>query len=74
MGSDAQVLIIERLIPDEPADAVPVLLSDMTTLVVTGGQERTNTEYAHLLAQAGLKLASVQPVTPAYHIIEGHPQ
>jgi O-methyltransferase domain/Dimerisation domain len=71
MAKDGRVLIIERLIPDNPADAVPVLLSDLTMLVVTGGQERTNAEYGQLLDEAGLSLAKVQPVAPPYGVIEG---
>jgi SAM-dependent methyltransferase len=71
MAKDGRVLIVERLIPDDPADALPVLLSDMTMLVVTGGQERTNTEYSRLLAEAGLALANVQPVAPPYGVVEG---
>jgi hypothetical protein len=63
MAADGRVLIIERLIPDDPADAVPVLLSDLNMLVFTGGRERTNAEYGNLLAAAGLKLTKVQPVT-----------
>jgi hypothetical protein len=65
------VLIVERLIADDPADALPVLLSDLNMLVFTGGQERTNTEYGHLLAAAGLSLANVQPVAAPYGVIEG---
>ena len=53
MAGHGRVLIVERLIPDDPADALPVLLSDLNMLVFTGGQERTNTEYGHLLAAAG---------------------
>ncbi|MBV9366022.1 MAG: hypothetical protein JOY89_17430 [Solirubrobacterales bacterium] len=71
MAKDGRVLIVERLIPDDPADAVPVLLSDLTMLVVTGGKERTNAEYSQLLTDAGMKLARVQPVAPPYGIIEG---
>jgi SAM-dependent methyltransferase len=73
MAKDGRVLIIERLIPDNPADAVPVLLSDLTMLVVAGGQERTNAEYGQLLDEAGLSLAKVQPVAPPYGVIEGLP-
>lgn len=71
MAADGRVLVIERLIPDDPAAAVPVLLSDLTMLVVTGGQERANAEYGRLLAEAGLSLAGVQPVAPPYGVIEG---
>ena len=71
MAADGRVLIVERLIPDDSADAVPVLLSDINMLVLTGGMERTNAEYAHLLAQAGLAPGRVQPVTAPYGVIEG---
>lgn len=71
MAADGRVLIVERLIPDESADAVPVLLSDINMLVLTGGMERTNAEYANLLGQAGLAPGRVQPVTAPYGVIEG---
>ena len=74
MAPSGHVLIVERLIPDNPADAIPALLSDLMMLVITGGQERTNAEYARLLAEADLNLANVQPVTPPYAVIEGLPR
>jgi hypothetical protein len=73
MAEDGRVLVIERLIPDDPADAVPVLLSDLNMLVLTGGKERTTAEYGQLLAEAGLSLAKVQAVAPPYGVIEGLP-
>lgn len=72
MVADGRVLIVERLIPGNPADAVPVLLSDINMLVFTGGQERTNSEYRDLLAAAGLAAGQVHPVAPPYGIIEGY--
>lgn len=68
------MLIVERLIPDNPADAIPALLSDLMMLIITGGQERTNAEYARLLAEADLNLANVQPVTPPYGVIDSLPR
>jgi hypothetical protein len=73
MGSRGRVLIVERLIPDDPREAVPVLLSDLNMLLVTGGKERTNAEYAKLLAAAGLRLGRIQPVAAPYGVIEGLP-
>jgi hypothetical protein len=73
MAGHGRVLIVERLIPGDPADALPVLLSDLNMLVFTGGQERTNTEYGQLLAAAGLSLTNVQPVAAPYGVIEGYP-
>ena len=66
MTKHGRVLIIERLIPDNPAEALPVLLSDINMLVLSpGGRERTNTEYRRLLRAAGLRRASsAQSPTP----------
>jgi hypothetical protein len=71
MASGGRVLIVERLIPEEPGDAVPTLLSDINMLVFTGGQERTNAEYASLFAEAGLMPGTVLPVAYPYGVIEG---
>jgi O-methyltransferase domain len=71
MAAGGRVLIVERLIPDDPADALPVLLSDMNMLVFTGGQERTNGEYGRLLTEAGLNLGRVLPFASPYGVIEG---
>jgi SAM-dependent methyltransferase len=72
MAAGGRVLIVERLIPDDPAEAVPVLLSDINMLVLAyGGLERTNPEYARLLEEAGLRLGRVQPIAPPYGVIEG---
>jgi hypothetical protein len=73
MRKKGRVLIVERLISDDPTQAVPVLLSDINMLVVTGGQERTNAEYGRLLSLAGLSLGKIQAVAPPYGVIEGTP-
>jgi hypothetical protein len=71
MADDARLLIVERLIPDVPADAVPVLMSDLNMLISSGGRERTNAQYGRLLADSGLSLTTVRAVAPPYGIIEG---
>src|SRR5579862_2221511 len=71
MDGGGRVLIVERLIPQDPAAAVPVLISDLNMLVVTGGKERTNEEYGELLAAAGLNQGRIIPVGSPYGIIEG---
>ncbi len=73
MTRGGRVLIVERLIPDPPGNAVPTLLSDINMLVITGGQERTNAEYGDLLAVAGLTIGKVHPVAFPYGVIEGLP-
>jgi SAM-dependent methyltransferase len=71
MNPGGRVLIVERLIPDDPRDAVPVLLSDLNMLLLSGGQERTSAEYGALLAEAGLRLSRIEPVAMPYGVIEG---
>jgi hypothetical protein len=71
MSRSARLLIVERLIPEDVAEAVPTLLSDITMLVFTGGMERTNSEYRLLMAQADVEIRQVQPVAPPYGLIEG---
>jgi hypothetical protein len=71
MAAGGRVLIVERLIPDDPAAALPVLLSDMNMLVFTGGQERTNAEYGKLLTEAGLNPGRVLPFASPYGVLEG---
>jgi SAM-dependent methyltransferase len=71
LPEQGRVLIVERLIANDPVDAVPVLLSDINMLVFTGGQERTNAEYGRLLSAAGLSLGKIQPVAVPYGVVEG---
>jgi SAM-dependent methyltransferase len=71
MGPGGRVLIVERLIPDDPRGAVPVLLSDLNMLLISGGMERTNAEYRDLLASAGLRPGRILPVATPYGVIEG---
>jgi O-methyltransferase/methyltransferase family protein len=53
----AKLLIIERRLPEpaEPGPAAEAFLSDLGMLVMTGGRERTEAEFAVLLANAGFK-------------------
>lgn len=71
MASGGRVLIVERLIPADPRAAVPVLLSDLNMLLLSGGRERTNAEYGTLLAAAGLRPGQICPVAAPYGVIEG---
>ena len=66
-----KVLIVERLIPENGDDPLPALLSDINMLMLTGGQERTNAEYAKLLEAAGLTLGTVQRIASPYGVVEG---
>ena len=61
MSSDARLLIIEMVLPARRILSHRGKIIDMAMLVATGGQERTETEYAALLAKLGLCLTRLSP-------------
>ena len=46
---------------------------DMTMLLLTGGEERTEDEYADLLARAGFRLERVIPTRSPVSVLEAVP-
>jgi hypothetical protein len=63
------LLVIEMTIPDDNHPS-PAQLLDLNMLVMTGGQERTVSEYGALLAQAGFRLTRVIPTGSPLHVLE----
>jgi hypothetical protein len=64
-----KLLVIEMTIPDTNAPS-PGQLFDLNMLVMTGGQERTQSEYGALLAGAGFRLNRVVPTGSPFHVLE----
>jgi hypothetical protein len=69
---DGRLLIIETVLPtgDTPHQGK---MQDMVMLVVPGGQERTEAEYAVLLRKAGFRLCRVVPTESVVSVIEAIP-
>jgi SAM-dependent methyltransferase len=69
MNPGGRVLVVETVIPprDEPCFGKWL---DLMMLIV-GGRERTEEQYRHLLAQAGLKLSRIVPTAHEVSMIEG---
>jgi hypothetical protein len=72
MQDSATLLLVERVIfgPNGDPDSA---FTDLNMLVGPGGQERTEIEYADLLAAAGLRLARVVPSSSGVSIVESVP-
>ena len=69
MQRDGKLLLIEMVLP--PGDTPhPGKILDMIMLVLPGGQERTEPEYAALLAKAGFRLTRVIPTQSPVSIVE----
>ena len=69
MPAHARLLLVEQLLDQSP-DPVRTALSDLTMLVVAGGQERTTDEYRWLLKAAGFHLTRAIPTGSAAFVIE----
>jgi hypothetical protein len=72
MNSTGHLLIAEMVLPagDTPH---PGKMLDMAMLVWPGGQERTLTEYEHLLTKGGFHLTRVVPTDSAVNVVEAVP-
>ena len=65
----SRLLVVEVLVPDTPGPDQSKLL-DIIMLAVTGGRERTNAQYAQLLADAGFELEGVTPTRSPYFVVD----
>lgn len=73
MGVHGKLLVVEEVVP--PGDTPGyVKLTDLTMLVMNGGQERTEAEYGALFEAAGYMLWRVVPTKSRMSIIEGVPR
>lgn len=68
MPDHAELLIIERLLPDTPDDSLAVPW-DIHMLCNVGGRERTEAHYRTLLAGAGLELTTTHPLPLDAHVM-----
>lgn len=69
MAEGSRLLLVETVVPP-PGEAHYAKLQDLEMMVVTGSQERTLDEYAHLLEQAGFGLLRVMPTAEPPSVIE----
>jgi O-methyltransferase domain len=72
IAPDGRLLIVEMVMPpgDEPH---PAKLLDIVMLILSGGTERTESEYGELLAKAGFRLARVIPTRSPVSVLEARP-
>jgi ubiquinone/menaquinone biosynthesis C-methylase UbiE len=69
---NGRLLVLERLV-EPPNEGLETKTSDLNMLVSLGGQERTQAEFAELLAAAGFRLETVAAVNSRLWVIEGVP-
>ena len=72
MRPDGRLLIVETVLPEGDAPHQGKL-QDLVMMVLPGGQERAEAEYATLLGKAGFRLNRVVPTSSVVSIAEGIP-
>lgn len=65
-----KLLIVEMIVPPGNEPSVAKLL-DLEMLVLSGGRERTQTEFKELLKSAGFELSRIIPTKESICVIEG---
>lgn len=76
MKPDAQLLVIEQIVPARAEDSSlsrRLFMADVQMMVLLGGRERTEGEYRDLLHGAGLRLTRVTPTASRFQLIEAVP-
>jgi hypothetical protein len=73
--ASGRLLVVERVVPSDLREGLPVLHADLEMLVNLGGLQRNEAEHRALLAEAGFRLANVVPVGDGldFTILEGVP-
>ena len=69
MPAGARFAACEQLVPPGPAQR-PWAALDLTTMVVYGGRDRTEAEFAAVFERAGLRLTRVLPAQPPFAVME----
>ncbi|MFE5889269.1 methyltransferase [Streptomyces sp. NPDC002285] len=59
LAEGGRVLLVEAVMPDRSEPAPTVTLMDLNMLVLCGGRQRTEAEFADLFERAGLKLTRI---------------
>jgi hypothetical protein len=72
MKPNGRLLVVETVLPPDDTPH-PGKILDMVMLVIPGGQERTEAEYAPLLARAGFHIQRVVPTESPVSIVDALP-
>ena len=73
-GQVGRLLVIESIMPSRLERATSTVEADLAMLVLTGGHERTEVEFAALLALAGFDLIDAQCLTSGRSLLVAAPR
>ena len=69
----AQLLIIERLLPERAPDDTSAVMIDLHMMVINGGRVRTLDDLKRLLTQVGFRISKVHATRSGLSIVEAVP-
>ena len=73
MPTSSRLLLIERVLPDQPGGDVSSYLQDLNMLHSLSGRERSEAEYRTLLARSAFRLARVVATQSPFAVVEAWP-
>jgi hypothetical protein len=72
IGPEGKLLLVEMVIP-AAGEPHPAKMLDVMMLILTGGMERDEQQYAELLQRAGFRLTRIVPTASPVSVIEAVP-
>jgi len=72
LAPGGRVLVVEMIVPEGTRPDF-VKLMDLNMLVMTGGRERTESEFGTLFAKGGFRLSRVVPTRSPFSLLEARP-
>jgi acetylornithine deacetylase/succinyl-diaminopimelate desuccinylase-like protein len=74
MPPDSKILIIEMIVSDHPRRELPELLDIQMLATMSGGKERTRSEFQEVLDQAGFAVTRIIRTIAPLALIEAKPK
>jgi O-methyltransferase domain/Dimerisation domain len=72
VAENGRLLLVEMVVPEDDANCFSKLL-DLNMMVMTGGRERTQADFARLLNASGYRLSRIVPTLAPQSLIEAVP-
>lgn len=73
MSTKDKLLLIERIIPEDVAQAPAIIAGDIYMLTISGGKGRTVAEHQDILELGGFELLAIYPTKGEWSIMEATP-
>ena len=73
MAGSSRLLLVERVLPDQPSGEVSSYLSDLNMMHNLTGRERSGAEYRALLSESGFRLSRMVATQGPHTVLEARP-